>query len=255
MKILITLSVLLLLLYLAAGVWLYLKQRSLLYFPSAAIETPYESMTILNGTTQIHITVTNPGQTHALLYWGGNGETVAAGAGVFAEALPDYSTYLVDYRGYGHSTGKPTKAGILSDALMLYDTISSKHQKISLFGRSLGTGVASFVASQREADKLILITPYDSIEKVAKERYPIFPLSLLIKDKYDSLDRVPQIKAQTLILIAEHDTVVPKKHAYTLAQAFPKNQLQVHEIKGSHHNDIADTPEYHAIIKRFLKEQ
>lgn len=255
MKLLIMLSVLLLLLYLAAGAWLYLKQRSLLYFPSPAIETSYDTMTIVNGNVQIHITVTNPGQPHALLYWGGNGETVAAGAGVFAEALPSYSTYLVDYRGYGHSTGKPTEAGILSDALVLYDAISPKHQDISVFGRSLGTGVACFVASQKKTDKLVLITPYDSIERIARDRYPMFPLSLLIKDKYDSLSRVQKIKAKTLILIAEYDTVVPKDHGYTLAQAFPKNQVQTYEIKGSHHNDIADTPEYHDILKTFFKEQ
>ena len=255
MKSLLTFLILLLLLYIAAAVWLYLKQRSLLYFPSPAVETDYEQMTIQNGKEHIHITVTNPGKPHALLYWGGNGEAVAAGAEVFAKALPHYSTYLIDYRGYGHSSGTPTESGIFSDALLIYDTIKAKHQDISLFGRSLGTGVACYVASQRPTDKLVLITPYDSIESVARDRYPMFPLSLLIKDTYDSLSRVSQIEADTIILIAENDTVIPKNHAYTLAQAFPKNQVQTCEIKGSHHNDIADTPEYHDILKTFFKEQ
>ena len=255
MRYLLILLIVLLLCYIAAAAWLYLKQRSLLYFPSPAVETDYEQMTLRNGKEQIHITVTNPGQPHALLYWGGNGEAVAAGAEVFAKGLPHYSTYLIDYRGYGRSSGVPTESGILSDALLIYDTIKAKHQSVSLFGRSLGTGVACYVASQRPADKLVLVTPYDSIENVARDRYPIFPLSLLVKDKYDSLSRVPLIKADTIILIAEHDTVVPKKYAYTLAEAFPKGQVQTHEIKGSHHNDIADTPEYHDILKTFFKEQ
>ena len=255
MKYLLLFLLVLLLLYLAATAWLYLNQRKLLYFPSPAIETDYKQMTIRNGKEQIHITITNPDQPHALLYWGGNGEAVAAGAEVFAKALPHYSTYLIDYRGYGRSSGTPTEAGIFSDALVIYDTIKAKHQDISLFGRSLGTGVACYVASQRAAEKLVLITPYDSIKNVAKDRYPIFPLSLLVKDKYDSLSRVPQIKAETIILIAEHDTVVPKHHAYTLAEAFPKDQVQTHEIKGSHHNDIADTSDYYTILRAFFKEQ
>ena len=255
MKYLLIALALLLLLYMAAAAWLYLKQRSLLYFPSPAVDTQYDQMTIQNGEERIHITVTNPGQAHALLYFGGNGEAVAAGADVFAKALPDYTTYLVDYRGYGRSTGKPTEAAILSDALLIYDTIKPKHQDISLFGRSLGTGVACYVAAQKEVEKLVLITPYDSIESVARDRYPIFPLSLLIKDKYDSLRRVPRIHAKTIILIAEHDTVVPKKHAYRLAEAFPPGQIEVHEIEGSHHNDIAETEAYHQILKRFFYER
>jgi len=245
----------LLIAYLLAALFLYLKQRRMLYFPSAPVEHTYPSMILENQGEKITVTITNPGQDKALLYWGGNGEAVAAGAEVFAKALPGYTTYLVDYRGYGRSTGTPTEAGLLSDALALYDHIQPKHQSISLFGRSLGTGVASYVASEREADKLVLITPYDSIESIARDRYPIFPLSLLVKDKYDSLSRVPKIKAHTLILIAEHDTVVPKQHAYKLAAAFPKAQVEVHEIAGAHHNDIAQTAAYHQLLDQFLNKE
>jgi len=245
----------LLIAYILMGMLLYFKQRDLLYFPSAPIDHHYEAITITNEGEQINIIHINPGKSKALLYWGGNDEAVAVGADVFAQSLPDYTTYLVNYRGYGRSSGKPTEVGILSDALALYDTIQSKHSSISLFGRSLGTGIASYVASQREADKLVLITPYDSIESVARGRYPIFPLSLLVKDKYDSLSRVPQIKASVIILIAEHDTVVPKQHAYRLASAFPTEQVEVHEIASSHHNDIADTAEYHQFLDVFLNEE
>ena len=245
----------LLIVYIATGLLLYFKQRDLLYYPSAPITHSYQSMIVENAGERITLTITNPGQTKALLYWGGNGEAVAAGAEVFERELSDYTTYLVDYRGYGRSTGEPTEAGILSDALAIYDSIQPKHQSISLFGRSLGTGVASYVASQRETKKLVLITPYDSIESVARDRYGIFPLSLLVKDKYNSLSRVPQIQADMMILIAEHDTVVPKRHAYTLAAAFPASQVQVEEILGSHHNDIADTAVYHQLLDHFLHQE
>jgi len=245
----------LLIVYLTAGLLLYLKQRNLLYFPSAPVEHTYQTLTVSSAGEQINIIITNPGRAKALLYWGGNGEAVAVGAGVFEKELPDYTTYLIDYRGYGESTGEPTEAGIFSDALSIYDTVKSKHQTISLFGRSLGTGVAAYVASERKTDKLILITPYDSIESVARDRYPIFPLSMLVKDKYDSLSRVSKIEAKTIILIAGDDTVVPKKHAYRLAKAFPKDQIVVHEIRDSRHDNIADTKEYHKLLGEFFYER
>ena len=245
----------LLVIYLLAGLLLYFKQRDLLYFPSAPVTHTHKTMVIENEGEKITLTLTNPGRDKALLYWGGNGEAVASGADIFEKALSDYTTYLVDYRGYGRSTGEPTETGILSDALAIYDQLSPKHQSISLFGRSLGTGIVCYVASQREVDKLVLITPYDSIESVARGRYPIFPLSYLIKDKYDSLSRVSRIKAETIILIAESDTVVPKTHAYTLASAFPKTQVEVHEIKGSTHNNIAETAEYHQRLGVFFHER
>lgn len=255
MKLLYTLLILLVVLYFATMALLYLKQRDLLYFPSAPITHNFETMQLNNQGEQITITITNPGKDKALLYWGGNGEAVAAGADVFAEELPEYTTYLVDYRGYGRSSGTPTQEGILGDALALYDTVQSKHRSISLFGRSLGTGVASYVAAKRKTDKLALITPYDSILSVAKDRYPIFPLSLLVKDTYDSVSLAPQIRAQTIILIAEHDTVVPKEHAYRLAEAFDATRVEIHEIPGSHHNDIAQTHAYHQLLGVFFNER
>ncbi len=245
----------LLIVYLIAALLLYIKQRDLLYFPSAPVEHSYETMTLSNQGEQISITITNPGKDKALIYWGGNGEAVAAGAAIFEKELPDYSTYLVDYRGYGRSTGTPTEAGILSDALVLYDRIKGQHHSISLFGRSLGSGVACFVAAEREVDRLVLITPYDSVESIARDRYPFFPLSLMIKDKYDSLRSVPHIKAKTIMLIAENDTMIPKRHAYHLAAQFPKDQITVHEIQGCHHNNIAETEAYHSILKEFFNER
>ncbi|NKQ40980.1 MAG: alpha/beta hydrolase [Sulfurovum sp.] len=252
MKIIFIALVALLALYLAVGLLLYIKQRSMLYFPTSSVEHPFETMTVENEGEKINVIITNTGQKKALIYFGGNAEAVASGATVFAKELPDYTTYLVEYRGYGKSTGKTNEAGLFSDAIAIYEKIKPTHSSISIFGRSLGTGIASYIASLKKVDKLVLITPYDSIEQVAKDTYPIFPISLLLTDKYNSIDRVPKIKAKTIILIAQNDTIVPKKYAYSLAKKFPEHQVEVHEIKGSHHNDIADTNEYSQILKRFF---
>ena len=92
----------------------------------------------------------------------------------------------MDYRGYGFSTGVSTEATLYRDALKLYDSVKSKHTRISLGGRSLGTAVATYVAAYREVSKLALITPFDSIVNVAQGKYPVYPVHLLLHDTFDS---------------------------------------------------------------------
>jgi len=238
--------------YLSIGVYLYITQRSHLYFPTKAVSHNHDTIQISNGGETIEVIVVNPGQKKALLYFGGNAEVVADGAEVFESRLIDHTTYLVEYRGYGHSTGTPTQAGIVSDGLKIYDTISPKHKQISLFGRSIGTGVAMQVASQRVVSQMALITPYDSITALAKKRYPIYPMEWLLKDKYDSFSLAPHIVADTIILIASDDTLVPKKHAYRLESAFAPELVSAIEIADSTHANIADTQQYTELLDEFF---
>ena len=239
--------------YVAIGVFLYINQRSFLYFPSQVVEHNYQKMLFQNEGESISVVVVNPGKDRALLYFGGNGEAVAAGAPVFEEMLAEYTTYMVDYRGYGQSSGEPTQRAIFSDALHIFDEIEPKHSSMNLFGRSLGSGVAVFVASKRTVSKLALITPYDSIQSVAQGRFPLYPMSILFKDKYDSISRVSDIKADTIVLIASDDSVVPPKHAHRLVAAFPKAQIKSIVIDGAEHNNIAYTIEYHEALTEFFR--
>ncbi len=241
------------LLYVVIGTYLYINQRSFLYFPSEAVEHVYERKVFQNDGESISVIVVNPGKDKALLYFGGNGEIVASGADVFERELSEYTTYMVDYRGYGQSSGEPTQRGIFSDALHIFDEISKEHALVSLFGRSLGTGVASFIASHRTVDKLALITPFDSIQSVAQGRFPLYPMSILSKDKYDSIGRVPDIKAETIVLIASDDTVVPLKHARRLVEAFPPSQVKAVTINATEHNNIAYTVEYTEVLREFFR--
>lgn len=253
MKMISNIIILVLFLYFAIGIYLYIKQKNFLYFPTKAVVHGHETIQFHNDGESINVIVLNPGQQKALLYFGGNAETVAWGAAVFEEKLPKYTTYMLEYRGYGESSGEPSEEGLFSDALYVFDHIKQKHDSISLFGRSLGTGLASFVAAKRDVDKMVLITPFDSIENLAQKRFPIYPMSLLLKDKYDSISYVPDIKADTIVLIASEDTVIPTKHAYALVKDFPETQIKTVTIEGSGHNDIAYTKEYHKALEEFLK--
>ncbi|MCO4845205.1 MAG: alpha/beta hydrolase [Sulfurovum sp.] len=251
-KVLKKISILLLIGYVGTGVFLYLNQRSFLYFPTPNISTPYTQMTLQNERESIHIIVLNKGHKNAILYFGGNAESMAQSSAEIARQFPAFTVYLMDYRGYGSSTGEASEEGLYSDALKLYDTIKPKHDRIAIGGRSLGSGIATYVAAHREVSKLALITPFDSIINVAQAMYPIFPISFLLHDAYDSLSRIKDIKAKTLIVIAQNDNVITRERTQELIDAFDTGKLQVMTIKNRGHNDISSDARYYKIMQDFI---
>ena len=240
------------LVYLLFVILLYLYQRSFIYFPSAASSgnLPIESFS--NQGEKIDVVVLNPGSKRAVIYFGGNAESVANSAVILGKALSGHTLYAVNYRGYASSTGVPTEKALNSDALQFYDILARRHSSIAVIGRSLGSGVATYLAAERDIEKMALITPYDSVMNVARDRFPIFPIALLLKDKFDSVAKVPQITAKTLIILAEHDQVIAAKYSQRLIAAFPEAQRTVHIIAGSGHNDLSNTAEYYALLRDFF---
>ncbi len=241
-----------LLIYFIACAILYFLQRKLIYFPTAKISHGLNQLKLVNNNESIDVIVLNEGKNEALIYFGGNAESVIYNAEDFLKEFPQHTVYLLNYRGYGESTGNPTEKGIFSDALFLFDKVKNKHQKISVIGRSLGTGVAVYLASRRPINKIALITPYDSIKSLGQSKFIIFPVFLLLKDKYDSLSRVKHIQAQTIALVAENDEIIPKKHSLRLINEFPSEQITAITIKNSGHNDISYKEEYYQHLKDFL---
>ena len=120
-------------------------------------------------------------------------------------------------------------------------------------GRSLGSGVAVHLSAKRNVDKLILVTPFDSILNVAKNIYWMFPISMLLKDKYESWQKVADIDADSLLLVAEYDQVVPKIHGINLANYFKRRQPKVLIIKNASHNTIEQYEQYQQAIKLFTQ--
>ncbi len=224
-------------LYAALCVLLFVVQRSMIYFP--VHEAPAPGATPVRFKTQgadLKLwAVERPGDS-ALLYFGGNAEDVGASVGRFAERLPETSLFFVNYRGYGGSTGTPTERTLVADAIAIYDRIHERHSHISVVGRSLGSGVAVQLASKRQVARLVLVTPFDSLARVAQEHFPLFPVAMLIRDRFDSVDRAPGISADTLIIVAEEDEVIPRARTEALAAAFhaPRKIL----LKGATHNSV-----------------
>ena len=245
---------LLLLVYITFGVVLFINQRDLLYAPTDKINHLFNEVIFHNDKESINVIVLHEGHENAILYFGGNGESMAQSSDYIAGQFPDFTVYLMDYRGYGQSTGESSEKALYSDALKLYDKIKPKHDRISIGGRSLGTGISTYVAANREVSKLALITPFDSIVNIAQGRYPMYPISLLLDDSYDSVSRVKQIRAKTLIVIAEFDRVVPKESTQKLIDAFDPEQLEVIVIKNRGHIDISSDKRYYKIMQEFIGE-
>ncbi len=224
-----------------------------MYFPTPEVNLALEKEVVFDvNNVKLYGWVLNEGNEKALIYYGGNAESIEANIAFFKTELNDYTVYLVNYRGYGKSEGKPFQKALFLDALAIYDSVKKKHNSISIMGRSLGSGIATFVASQKQVDRLVLITPYDSIENIVKSIYKIFPVSMMLKDKYNSMKNIEHINAKTLIVYGLADNIIPALHTRNLITYFKNKSLQVVPIEKASHNDISLFHEYRTSIKTFL---
>jgi pimeloyl-ACP methyl ester carboxylesterase len=240
------------LIYLGTGFLLFIKQRDFLYFPVPSIKHSFDEETFNIAKESIKVTVLNKGRKKAIIYFGGNAESVDYNAYDFSRIFQQHTVYLVKYRGYGGSTGRPEEKAIYSDALHIFDKIKSKYAAVSIIGRSLGSGVATLLASKRNIDKLILITPFDSIENVAQKLYLIYPMSLLLKDKYDSVGRISSITAKTLVIAAEKDQIIDAEHTKRLVNAFPALQITYEVLENTDHNTVSNSEKYYVLLKEHI---
>ena len=236
--------------YVAVCGLLYQYQRVLLYRPvSAAADTPTTTRIFRVGNERLRISVAEVASNDALIYFGGNGEDVSRALPQLRAAFPSRALYLMHYRGYGGSSGVPTELGLQSDGLALFDWVGRRHPQVLVVGRSLGTGIAVRIAALRPVQKLLLLTPYDSIENVAAERFPFAPMALLLHDKYQSAALAPRVRAPTLVIVAEHDEVIPRARTDALVRAFKHGVADVRVLLGATHNVVLQRPDCVALMR------
>ena len=255
MKMLVSIILIPVAAYLLLALAMFIFQRSLLYFPvpfPAGVER--QEVVVENGDIRLHGWLINPGRARALIYFGGNAEAVHWNITDFEILFRDYSVYLLHYRGYGRSEGKPGEAALLSDALAIYDQLSKQYQYVSAMGRSLGSGIAVYLAAQRQVDRLVLVTPYDSIAEVAQHHYPFLPARWVVRDRFESFRHAPKITVPVLLISAEKDEVVPVKSALKLLEHLDAAPVTYRMIEGARHNDITDFDEYRRLLTGFALE-
>jgi pimeloyl-ACP methyl ester carboxylesterase len=200
---------------------------------------------------------TNHGEKQRLvIYFGGNAEEVSHL--LYDPAiLKGWSLALTNYRGYGQSDGKPEEKALFEDSLQIYDYYANRNDMdkdcIVVMGRSLGTGVATFLASKRQARAVILISPYDSLADVAKRQYPFVPVDLILKHRFDSCSYAPSVKAPVLGIIGSTDTVIRPGHSFRLLRKWG-GPTEVHKLTGLGHNGLLESPETWQCIEKFLEK-
>jgi pimeloyl-ACP methyl ester carboxylesterase len=237
------------LLYVALCAWLFVSQRSLLYVPRPRASVPGAVMQALKTDAGDVLVTTRPhAGPKAVVYFGGNAEDAARSLPGLEQAFPDQAIYLLHYRSYGGSAGKPTEAALVADALQLEDQVAAEHPQVTVIGRSLGSGVAVEVAARRTLARLVLVTPFDSMVTVASEQYGFVPVRWLLLDRYESSTYAPRINAPTTVIVAADDELIPRRSTDRLTAAFRPGVAREVVINGVGHNNIGRSGQYLAAL-------
>lgn len=221
-------------LYLGVAGLLYVYQRDYLYFPDVQRPVALAGVSSLreielvtsDGLRLLAWYVPPPEGKPLLLYFHGNGGNIgyrASRLSRFADA--GLGVLMPEYRGYGGNEGQPSETGFYADAMAATDFLQAEGfgaERIIVYGASLGTGVATRVASEHEFAALILEAPYTSITAMAVRQFSNMPVSLMLIDRFDSLSRIAQVRSPILIFQGELDQIVPPALGRELFAAAPE---------------------------------
>jgi uncharacterized protein len=246
---------------------MYLMQDSLLFFPQPVIGPPPASRPARPVEELVFDTAdglrlrgwlvgTDAGPAPLVVYYGGNAEEVSWQARETGWPA-DWSLALVNYRGYGASEGKPSERTLFADALVVFDALAGRPDvdasRIVLFGRSLGSAVATHVAAERPVAGAILVSPFESMIEVGRRHYPWLPVGLLLRHPFDARSRAPAIRVPMLTIVGERDGIIPPAHSKRLFDAWGGPRRWV-AIPGADHNDVGGIPEFWAAVTDFLRD-
>jgi pimeloyl-ACP methyl ester carboxylesterase len=235
--------------YCALCAALFFYQRKLIYFPQP--RAPVSGATTLGLPIeggQVLVTALPRSGPAALLYFGGNAEDVSHNLPGLSTALPGHAIYLMHYRGFGGSAGQPSEAALVADAVALFDKVQAEHARVVVVGRSLGSGVAVQLASLRPVARLVLVTPYDSLQELAAQQFPYFPVRWLLRDRFESWRYAQALSVPTLVIAAEHDEVIPRRSTEALYQRFRTGVAAFKMLPGTGHNTISEHPDYWTLL-------
>lgn len=201
---------------------------------------------VMQDKTRISVLLSKRDSAYAkqslVIYFGGNAEEVSHLA-AYKDYFRPCVLALVNNRGFGRSSGSPSEKSMFSDALSVYDFLKKypgiDAEGIIVAGRSIGTGVATYLSSKRPVKATILITPYESMTAVAQEKYPFVPIRFLLKHPFASETYAANIHTPVLALIAKNDAVIPPPHAYNLLKHW-KGENSILEVEADHISILSD---------------
>lgn len=265
-------SMLLSLTIILAGTWSgfailpYITQDRLIFYPSSQLSStpdniglPYEDILLTTPDgVNLHgwyIPAENP--RGILLFLHGNAGNIShrlASLKIFNGL--GLSTLIIDYRGYGGSTGSPSEQGTYIDAETAWNYLVTERGhdpgEIILFGRSLGAAIAARLASQVAPAGIILESAFTSLKALAEEYYPYMPVGLLLRSRYSTEEHLGAVNTPLLIIHSNEDELISYKHAESLLETAGKNG-QLHTIKGGHNEGfLLSENGYIQAIRQFI---
>jgi pimeloyl-ACP methyl ester carboxylesterase len=211
-------------------------QRQLLYYPTHRPGANGLGEWRRQGKLIGYVRMT-PQPRNVWLMLHGNAGQASDRAYAIPSFAPDDTVYIMEYPGYGAREGVPSRAAFDTAARDAYETLRAAypHVPVCVAGESIGTGPASYLATlPHPPDKLVLITPFDVLQRVASEHFPRIAVALLLRDNWNNLEALKSYSGRVEIVGAKSDTVIPIIHARTLADA--KSGAVFDEIEGGHND-------------------
>jgi fermentation-respiration switch protein FrsA (DUF1100 family) len=202
----------------------------------------------------VHFKIENP--KGLILYFHGNAGDLSRWGEISAELLKyHYDVLIMDYRSYGKSTGVISEKNLFDDADLFYKYALKSYSEddIIVYGRSLGTAFAAFVASENNPRKLILETPFYNLEEIAKKRFPFLPVKYLLKYRFLSNNYIEAVSCPVVIFHGTKDNIVPYASGKNLSDLVAEDRLTFVSIEGGEHNDLINFKEYRLGIDSALK--
>lgn len=271
MRLLFSLLLIPVVVYLAIVLLVYFGQSRLIYFPEAVPEiknTPhdiglaYESITFTTSDDEVlhGWFVPAPAARGTVLFFHGNAGNISHRL----DYLPmfqqlGYNTLLFDYRGYGQSSGTPSESGTYRDAQAawqyLTETRNTVPAQIILFGESLGGAVAAWLAVRERPGLLVLASTFTSVPDLAAEIYPFLPVRWITRFQYNTLETLPSITCPVFIAHSPQDEIIPFHHGQRLFLA-ARELRQFLTLEGGHNTGfIFMHPAWIRSLGEFMENQ
>lgn len=238
-------------LYFTIGAGLFLFQRNFVFRPSP--ENPgnpaqhgLRDMTVVDFMTEdgvrLYAWFAPPkGEGKVIVLFHGHSGNLAKRVFRAKHLLKEpFGLFLCEYRGYGGNPGEPSEAGLYRDGRACLKWLKDRgydHDRLVYYGQSLGTGVAVQMALEGSPSMLVLEAPYSSLLDVIQEKFPVYPIDMMLQDRFDSVGKIARIKAPLLVIHGDRDTTIPVHWGRKLFQAGnePKEFISIPEAG---HNNL-----------------
>lgn len=256
---------LILIVYSLLGIVFYYGQERIFFHPQAVapdssyrFSSPYNEINIpLDTAGNIHIvcfTVPDSLRKGIVLYFHGNRKNVSHYAG-FANGFirRGYEVWMPDYPGFGKSTGKLSEQALYDEALQVYKLLRTRYspEQILIYGKSMGSGVAAELASIRDCRRLILETPYYSMQSLAQRYLWLYPTGWMLRYRFPTYRFLAHVTAPITIFHGTADEIIPYSNAAALQQQLKAGDAFI-TIPGGRHNDLNDYPLMQHILDSLL---